>query len=113
MITENIGNKLNEIISPIVPFFLSEAETSNYPFSVYTAEIQPYYNKDGIYRYRASVVINVVSNEFDEADTIANAINAAILENSTGIFSSELQSINKDCSEGIWAISLNYIINQR
>lgn len=110
---ELIGQKLNEIISPIVPFFLSEAETSNYPFSVYNADIQPYYNKDGIYRYRASVNLNVVSNDFDDADAIANAIIAAIDEDMTGNFSASLQSMNKDCSEGIWAIEVNYIINQR
>lgn len=110
---ESIGNKLNEIISPIVPFFLSEAETSSYPFCVYNADIQPFYSKDGIYRYRASVNLNIVSNDFDEADTIANAIIAATNEEMTGDYSASMQSMNKDCSEGIWAIEINYIINQR
>lgn len=111
--TERIGEKINEIVSPIVPFFLTEAEVEKYPFAFYEQTVTPLNTKDGIYKFRSTAVISVVSEDFDEADDIASQIMLAIadgMHNET--YSSHLTSINKDCNEGVWTIELNYILNQ-
>lgn len=111
---EQIGEKINEIISPIVPFFLSEAEVEHYPFSVYEQTVTPSFTKDGVYKFRSTAKISIVSDDFDEADAIANAVIDAIAEEMhDDKYSSLLSSVDKDCIEGVWTIELNYILNQR
>lgn len=110
--TEAIGAKLVELIRPICPVWLSEAETEAYPYAVYSQTVSEHRTKDGVYKYTAETTINVVSKNFDEADSIANRIKAALAEGLTGGFSGMLRTQNNDCTQGVWDIELQYFVKQ-
>lgn len=109
--TERIGIRLTELIGPLVPFYLAEAETDGYPFAVYDHAPAPVYTKDGIFRYSSEVDIVVISDKFDEALGIANDIDEA-LQGIGEDFSYRLNNTASECTDGVWAINMNIQVNQ-
>lgn len=115
MEVEAIGTKIVDVIqtvAPTVPVALSEAETNDFPYCVYSQEVTPRRTKDGIYRFDADTTITVYSNSFSEADGIADDIVDAMEDEMTGVYHSAFRSRGKTRSQGIWAIQLNYHITQ-
>ena len=111
--TDNLRATLVSAIQPIVPIRLSEAETNDYPFAVYDMTSEQLRDKDGVYGYSGATRISVVSESFDEADAIRASIEAAV--DSAFVrpdYFSRLQSVEKDCIQGVWIIELNYILKQ-
>lgn len=111
--TERIGKRLTEVISPIVPVSLSEAETESYPYASYSYTPEAKRTKDGIVGYRANATITVVSSDFDEAHDIKNSIVSAIESQmrGDGIYAA-VGDWSPACDEGIWTINISVIINQ-
>lgn len=110
---EQIGEKLAEIVEPIVPFFFSEAETEEYPYAVYTKDVTPVPSKDGIHKLRADVTVEVYAKDYDEAVDIAEEIRAAVLAGMRDEqFSVWPQLHQESRSEGIWISRTDYIIKQ-
>jgi len=110
---ESIGAKLTSIVGAILPTFYSEAETESYPYAAYDQNLQYHRTKDGVYKISSDLKLVIVSNDFDEADRCREEVLAAI---EAGMrddqYQAELQTVNKDCVEGVWAIEMNYRINQ-
>lgn len=109
--TERIGIRITELCSPIVPFNLSESEVENYPYAVYSYSPSPVMSKDGIYKYTSEVELKVTSDNFDEADNIVSELDAALKEIGDD-FTYHLSEITPECTEGIWTIQMNIIVNQ-
>lgn len=111
--TERIGQQLTSIVSPLVPFYLNEAETGSYPYAVYTYDVEPLETKDGVHHITAGVSLTVVSNDFDEAHEIARSISDAVESDMRGDgFFSALRSTASDCVDGVWLITQEYTIKQ-
>lgn len=110
---ERIGKKLTEVITPIVPLNLSEAETEEYPYASYSYVPEPKRTKDGIVGYRASAEVTIVSNDFDEAHGIKNDIVDAIESRmrTDGIYAT-VEEWEPECVEGLWHIDITVLINQ-
>lgn len=111
--TEAIGAKIVALCADIVPVYLSEAETSDYPYVVYSQNVTPRYTKDGIYKLVSEALVEVVSNDFDQADPLADSVAAAIEAGMTGEFSYIKGAVTKVCVNQVWTISLNYTITQK
>lgn len=111
--TETIGAKIYELMSPIVPTYYSEAETDTYPFAVYSQELTFVHTKDGIAGIKSDLVIDVIGKDFDVLDTKCAQILSAIdgLNDGTD-YTARRKSFRKDCSEGVWDFSINYRIIQ-
>lgn len=110
---ELIGKKFAEVAETYVPAFLSESESEDYPFLVYEQSVTPTRDKDGVYALRSELSAYIVSDNFDEADDIADNVTAAVdSAMNDGQFVTRLTSFRKDCQNGIWTITLNYTIKQ-
>lgn len=109
-----IATKLTALCQPLGSFYLSEAETEDFPYAVYDATYERAYAKDGVYKETGDVTIHVVSNDFDEADELSDDLQTAIATgmNSDG-FTSMFVDLNKGCVEGIWTIDIRYTITKR
>ena len=69
-------------------------------------------DKDGVYGYAGDTRIRVVSDKKAEADTVADALRAAIVALRGEVFFPKLVDVTKGCVEGIWNIEMNYILKQ-
>lgn len=110
---ESIGTKLTSIVGAILPTFYSEAETETYPYAAYDQVLQYHRTKDGVYKISSDLKLIIVSNDFDEADRCRGEVLEAIeIGMKDDQYQAELQTVNKDCMEGVWVIEMNYRINQ-
>ena len=91
---------------------LSEDEANGYPFVTYDMTVNPVRDKDGVRVYSGDTYIRVVSDDFDEADTLATSVQSAVEGMSGSVYSVRLISNDKDCVNDIWTIELNYQIKQ-
>jgi len=96
----------------VCPLALSEDEVKVYPYAVYDMTTFPMLDKDGIYGYAGDTRIRVVSDKKAEADTVADALRAAIVALRGEVFFPKLVDVTKECVEGIWNIEMNYILKQ-
>ena len=110
--TESIGTKLTTLCEGIVPFYLSEAETKAYPYAVYSQTVEAFSTKDGVYKYVAESVIRVYSKDFDEAQTKADAVVAALDGNTDTAYHIKFLRKSKECDEDVWHIELVYYVKQ-
>ena len=111
--TDSLRDRLAYACKDVLRPTLSEAEEDKYPYAVYDMTSTSLRDKDGIYAFSGDTTIRVVSNDPDEADTQAAAIQSAI---ATGMndesFSSRLDDCKKECVDGIWTIEMNYTLKQ-
>lgn len=54
----------------------------------------------------------MVSDKKTEADTVADALRAAVVALRGEVFFPKLVDVTKECVEGIWNIEMNYILKQ-
>ncbi len=117
--TESIANMLTAQCKNILPFYLSEAETEDYPYAVFEYTPQEFRTKDGVYKITAEVYIRVYSNDSDEAATKAAAICGALdtfasdALNNAGKYILELRASSDTCVEGVWRYELQYFVKQK
>ena len=109
--TESIGEMLVSRVGSIVPLYLAEAGTDNYPYAVYELTATSYRTKDGVYKITAEPRIRVYDKNFDTADAIAAQIRAAV-EVTSEQYVVECRSVNKDCVDGVWSIELVCFVKQ-
>lgn len=108
---ESIGEKIVELVSPLVKLYLSEAETENYPYAVYEMDVTPYYTKDGIYRYEGDVTVRLFGKDFDEIDALTTTIEDALMTMDQN-YTSSYTGYDKTCTEGVWQIEMKFSIKQ-
>ena len=53
---DSIGETIVRVVGPLVPVYLSEAETESYPYAVYELQSNPRLTKDGVARLWRVVV---------------------------------------------------------
>lgn len=116
--TESIADMLVSVCKSILPFYLSEAETEEYPYAVFEYTPQVFQTKDGPYKITADVYIRVYSNDGDEVETKAAAIISALdafavdATDNAGKYIFALQASPETCVEGVWQYELQYFIKQ-
>lgn len=115
--TESIGIMLADLCGSILPFYLSEAETEDYPYAVYEYTPNEFRTKDGVYKITADVYIRVYSENPDDAETKAAAIKAVLdaytdEDENAGQYVLRQQSSSETCMEGVWQIELQYYVRQ-
>ena len=108
---ESIGEKIVELVSPLIKLYLSEAETETYPYAVYDADIAPTYTKDGVSRYTANATVRLFGKDFDELDTLAAGVEDALMTMDQS-YVSTYTGYNKTCTEGVWQIEMTFNIVQ-
>ena len=113
---------------------LSEDEIDRYPYVTFELPTENRYNKDGVYKIVGNLTIRSVSDDFDEADTLRSGIESAITSgfNGTAVnimsvpantneqptvletvyYTARLTDVRKDCTDGVWVIEQDYILNQ-
>ena len=113
---------------------LSEDEINTYPYVTFELPVEYRYDKDGPYKIVGNLTIRSVSGDFDEADTLRSGIEGAIAGGFDGTpvnimsvptdpeetptvletvyYTARLTDVRKDCTDGIWVIELDYILNQ-
>ena len=110
---ETIGIRLTELASPLVPFYLSEAQTEDYPYAVYNSTVTPVYTKDGVHHYEASVDITVYAKDLEVINPISENILAAIRSDMNGgAYSARQLSDTTDCSDEVWSREMSFTIKQ-
>lgn len=111
--TDSLRDRLAYACREVCVLALSEDEDPNYPYAVYDMISTPIWDKDGICGFSGDTRIRIVSNDPDEADTLAASIQGAI---ATGMqdasFSSRIDDYDKSCTSGIWTIEMNYTLKQ-
>ena len=111
--TESIGAKFVEVITPLVHINLSEAESSNYPYAVYDQTLTYRRSKDGVNNIGAACEIHIYGKDFARVDGIAAGIAAAVraaMQND--VYCAALRTVDKTCTEGAWDIQMNYSVRQ-
>ena len=112
---ENIGSMLKDLCDAQgIDLYLSEAQCNDYPYAVYDADYTPYYDKDGMRKIIADVVVKAYSKESAEAESLAVAINSIILGSfaSDGYTVRATSHLKKECLQEIWSVSFQYRITQ-
>ena len=111
--TDSLRDRLAYACKDVCILALSEDEDPNYPYAVYDMISTPMLDKDGVYGYSGDTRIRVVSNDPDEAATLAESIQGAI---ATGMrdeaFSYTMDDYDMGCTGGIWTIEMNYTLKQ-
>lgn len=111
--TESIGAKFKEVITPLVHINLSEAESGNYPYAVYDQTLTYRRNKDGVDNIGATSDIHIYGRVLEELDGIAAGIAAAVVEEmQNDTYYAVLRTVDKTCTEGVWDIQMNYSVRQ-
>ena len=113
MTADKIAQKIIEIANAVVPTYLSEAQTESYPYGYYTQRVLPQYTKDGIAGYSSQTTLTIVSDDFDEADNLANTVNGELLSQLHDLnYSARLVNYDKNCIDNVWQMVLYYEIKQ-
>ena len=97
----------------IIPTYLAEAETEEYPYLTYDAVVTPLVTKDGVCGYEAVLTADIYSKDFDEAEAKAGDVADAVADemNLSGM-SAQPASLRKDCVDGVWDITLEWNVRQ-
>lgn len=110
---KKIGEDFETAVAGIVPCYLAEAETDEYPFLVYDQFTTPVATKDGIVGYSALLACTIYSEDPDEAEDIAAAVAAAVqTAECMQSYGLHPDTIDRGCSQGIWEFSLAWNIHQ-
>lgn len=110
---ERIGIELTRILSKHVNLFLSEAETEEYPYAVYTSSVTPVQTKDGIHHYESDVTVTVYAKDLDVISPIVDNMRSSIKEHMSGPqYYHYPQMERRDCTDGVWSHELSYTIKQ-
>lgn len=111
--TETIGQQLVALMGPYVETFYSEAETESYPYAVYDQVVTPSRTKDSVYKLTSACVLSLYSDSFDEVDGLLETIQPVLMDGlNTSPYSAIINSVRKECEEGIWSITLDLTIKQ-
>lgn len=114
---ESIGIMLTDVCKPILPFYLSEAETEAYPYAVYEQTVQEFRTKEGVYKITADSYIRIYSDDADQALAKADQVKAALdvytgYPFDVGKYVIRHQATTQSCTDGVWQVELQYYVKQ-
>lgn len=110
---KKIGEAFEAAVAGIVPCYLAEAETEEYPFLVYDQLVSPISTKDGVVAYDSYLACTIYSEDPDEAENIAAAVAAAVkTAESMRPYGLHPDTVDRGCSQGIWEFSMAWNIHQ-
>jgi len=112
-----IGTTVTSTVAAIenltLPFYLYEAEEDSYPYAVYYYTPEYHSTKDGVYKIATDLTLQVYSQDFDEAFSLAQTIETALIQGMNDThFRTRLSTTSKECVEGIWNVQFVYNIIQ-
>ena len=55
MANHNVLERITTALSDVCDLYYGVADTDNYPFVVYSVEAEPFYSKNGVYKYECDV----------------------------------------------------------
>jgi len=110
--SERIGDIFNAACAGVLPVFLSEAETEDYPYLVYTSTVTPVVCKDGVIGYTSSLNARIYSNDFDDAESKAADVADAVQDNIPDNYLFIPATLERSCTDGVWEISLTWNVKQ-
>lgn len=109
--TDDFGKDLTTAVSGTVPLFYGEAEVDDYPFCVYNRVIREQRTKDGTVAILTELSLDVVSDTYDSAKSLADSVRTAIEDLGSKYVIAYL-STEPACVSGIWDIRIEYNIKQ-
>lgn len=108
---ETIGKMFESAVGSIAPTYLAEAETDEYPFIVYSQLVSPRLTKDGEDAIESQLEAVIVADDPNVAENIAESVATAMNDGMTG-YSVFPRTLERDCTNGIWEISLTWTVRQ-
>lgn len=109
---EKIGKAFEAAVGTIAPCYLAEAETDEYPFIVYQQTVTPVRSKDGEAALQSALTAVIVSDDPDEAEDVAERVAAAARTRMEG-FAVYPDTLDRDCTNGVWEITLTWTVRQQ
>lgn len=110
---DSIGETIVRVVGPLVPVYLSEAETESYPYAVYELQSTPRMTKDGVAGYDGVAGINIYGKDFDELQALSDEmVEGLVALNADQAWAVQVTSQSKSCTEGVWVLTTNLQINQ-
>lgn len=107
----SIGERLVELISPIIDVSYMQAEVDKFPYCAYDIESEaPLRDKHKIYGSKAEVSIYVVATTESKASEICNKIKKKLTRGPQWDFVLETTSASTDSEH--WAYRMEYTIKQ-
>ena len=108
---DTICTAFEAAVADIVPAYLAEAETDEYPFLVYNYTAKPILTKNGPEGLEAYLTADIVADVFETAEDKAGAVAAAVRINMSeyGVIP---QSLSRNCTDGVWEIELVWTVRQ-
>lgn len=106
-----VGEKITQLISPIIAVSFMVAEVDTFPYCCYEVENeQPLLDKNGIYGYSSEVAIYVVAKKESHAANLKKRIMKALVRDSKWNFRNTGVTANTDGAA--WAYKIDYTITQ-
>ena len=107
----NIGEKIVELLKPLISASYIQAEVNTFPYCAYDIESQqPIRSKHAILGYNADVSIYIVDRNETNAATLKDRVIATLVRE--GKFDFALQNITATTENNHWAYRLEYNIKQ-
>lgn len=107
----SIGEKLTQLISPIIDVSYMQAEVEKFPYCAYDIETEaPLRDKHSIYGCRAEVSVYVVAKKESQAAQLMAQIKKALKREKGWDFNLEATSAETDGEH--WAYRIEYTIKQ-
>lgn len=106
-----VGEKIVELISPIIEVSLMQAEVDKFPYCAYEIDAEvPQRSKAGILGYKTDLSIYIVAKTESQAAEIAERITSVLPRNNTWDFA--LQNKTPATDSGHWMYKLEYSVTQ-
>lgn len=111
MMISKVGEKLTELISPIIEVNFMVAEVEKFPYCCYEIENeQPLMDKRGLYGFTTEVAIYVVAKSESHADNLKNRIMKALVRDNKWNF--RYSGVTAQTDGEAWAYKIDYSITQ-
>lgn len=111
--TNKIDIQLTEILSEVIPIMRDEAASDEFPYAVYSLELQDRWTKTGVTKIFGTLYVSVYATDYSTMQTDAAAVISAI---ETGMqnteFRTRITKQNTECEDGIWASYIEYAVAQ-
>lgn len=109
---ETIGRAFEYAVSDIdAPTYLAEAESDEYPYIVYNQNIITVRTKDGVQAYSSNLTATIYAADPNTAEDLAEDVAYAVSHYMTS-YSVFPETLNRNCTNGIWEFELTWIIRQ-
>ena len=104
------GEYICEVISPIVPISLDQAEESTPPYAVYEISEMPSYAKDVLFKTTSVVAVYVVTETYAEVHDISMRIRDALVADTR--CRARVDMMTPGYSDSVWVMKIDMSITQ-